>query len=191
MTRKTNTVNGKKYIYYHCPTGKKKGCDHPVMLKEVDLSACVLKSLQAHIRYVVSVDELLDSINEEEANKELIAGYRAQIADNQAKAEQAKRFKSMLYENMINGLITKDEYRYNKDLYTTQIDEAQAAIALLRDEMDKAVNNASDRLRWTPAFQRVLHHDGTGPEGGDRPDSIHPCGWQGRFRDHLPLPYGI
>ena len=153
MTRKTTTVKGKKYIYYHCPTGKKHGCDHPVMLKEADLTACVLKSLQAHIHYVVSVDELLDSINEEEANKELIAGYRAQIADNQAKAEQARRFKSMLYENMINGLITKEEYRYNKDLYTTQIDEAQAAIALLWDEMDKAVNNTSDRLRWTQHFK--------------------------------------
>ena len=32
MTRKTNTVKGKKYIYYHCPTGKKHGCEHPTML---------------------------------------------------------------------------------------------------------------------------------------------------------------
>lgn len=52
MTRKTNTVTGKKYIYYYCPTGKKKGCDHPVMLKEDDLITCVLESLQAHIRNV-------------------------------------------------------------------------------------------------------------------------------------------
>ncbi len=58
MTRKTNTVKGKKYIYYHCPTGKKKGCTHPVMLKEADLIDCVLASLQAHIRHVVSLDEL-------------------------------------------------------------------------------------------------------------------------------------
>lgn len=153
MTRKTNTVNGKKYIYYHCPTGKKRGCDHPVMLKEADLIDCVLKSLQIHIRYVISVDDLLNSISEEEANQELIAGYKAQIADNQARAEQAKRFRTMLYENLVSGLITKEEYRYSKDLYTTQIEEAQSAIDLLRDEMNQVVNNASDRLRWTQHFK--------------------------------------
>ena len=50
MTRKTNTVGGKKYIYYHCPTGKKHGCPHPVMLREDDLIQCVLASVQAHTR---------------------------------------------------------------------------------------------------------------------------------------------
>ncbi len=60
MTRKTNTVKGKKYIYYHCPTGKKHGCEHPTMLREDELTACVLESLQVHIRNVVSLDKLLD-----------------------------------------------------------------------------------------------------------------------------------
>lgn len=153
MTRKTTTSNGKKYIYYHCPTGRKRGCEHPVMVKETDLIQCVLKSLQAHIGHVVSLDDLLSSISEEQANQELIAGYKAQIADNQVKAEQARRFRTMLYENLINGIITKEEYRYNKDLYTTQIEQAQAAIDILRKDMDSAANNASDRLRWTQHFK--------------------------------------
>ena len=67
MTRKTNTVKGKKYIYYHCPT-EKKGCTHPVMLKKADLIDCVLVSLQAHIRHIVSLDEVLDGISEEQIN---------------------------------------------------------------------------------------------------------------------------
>ena len=69
MTRKTNTVGGKKYIYYHCPTGKKHGCTHPVMLREDDLIQCVLASVQAHIKNVVSVDELLNGISEETINR--------------------------------------------------------------------------------------------------------------------------
>ena len=83
MTRKTNTVKGKKYIYYHCPTGKKHGCEHPTMLREDELTACVLESLQAHIRNVVSLEKLLDSISEEQINQELIAGFKSQIAENE------------------------------------------------------------------------------------------------------------
>ena len=154
MTRKVNTVNGKKYIYYYCPTGKKNGCDHPVMLKEDFLVSCVLNGLQGHIRSVVCLDELLDSISEEQANQEVIAGYKAQIADNHARIEQARRFKNMLYENLVTGLITKEEYRYSKDTYTTQIEEAQKAIELLREEMNQELNSVSDRLRWTQHFKQ-------------------------------------
>lgn len=154
MTRKVNTVNGKKYIYYYCPTGKKNGCDHPVMLKEDFLVSCVLTGLQGHIRSVVRLDELLDSISEEQANQEVIAGYKAQIADNRAKIERARRFKNMIYENLVTGLITKEEYRYSKDTYTTQIEKAQKAIDLLRVEMDRELDCTSDRQRWTQHFKQ-------------------------------------
>ena len=153
MTRKTNTVKGKKYIYYHCPTGKKNGCDRPVMLKESDLSACVLKSIQAHIQSVVSLEKLLDSISEEQVNRELISGYREQIADNEVKLDEARRFKATLYENFVGGLIGKKDYQDLKGRYTVRAEQAQRAIDLLREEIEKAVNNNSDRLRWTQHFK--------------------------------------
>lgn len=153
MTRKTNTVKGKKYIYYHCPTGKKKGCAHPVMLKEDDLISCVLDSLQAHIRHVVSLDELLDSISEEQINREEIAKFKAQIADNEVKLEEARQFKSTLYENFISNLISKKDYQDLKNLYTERAEQAQEAIDRLRAEMELATDNGSSRLRWTQHFK--------------------------------------
>ena len=153
MTRKTNTVKGKKYIYYHCPTGKKKGCTHPVMLKEDDLINCVLVSLQAHIRHVVSLDELLDSINEEQINREDITKLKAQIADNEVRLEEARQFKATLYENFIGNLISKKDYQDLKNLYTGRAEQAQEAIDLLREEMERVSNSSSARLRWTQHFK--------------------------------------
>lgn len=89
MTRKINTYKDRKYFYYYCPTGKKRGCEHPVMLREDVLVKCVLESLQAHIKNVVSLDKLLDGINEEQLNHELIAEYKAQIAENEAQLTRA------------------------------------------------------------------------------------------------------
>ena len=154
MTRKTNTVKGKKYIYYHCPTGKKKGCAHPVMLKEDDLINCVLVSLQTHIRYIASLDDLLDSISEEQINQEEIAKFKTQIADNEVKLEEARQFKATLYENFIANLISKKDYQDLKNLYTERAEQAQAAIDLLREEMDRMTNNSSARLRWTQHFKQ-------------------------------------
>lgn len=153
MTRKTNTVKGKKYIYYHCPTGKKNGCTHPVMLREADLVNCVLESLQAHIRSVVSLEELLESISEEQISRDLIAGFKAQIADNEVQLEQVRQFKSTLYENFVSGIISKGDYLDLKNRYTTQIEQAQDAIEGLREEMERVTDNTSDRLRWTQHFK--------------------------------------
>ena len=153
MTRKTNTVKGKKYIYYHCPTGKKKGCTHPVMLKEDDLISCVLESLQAHIRHVVSLDELLASIDEEQINREDIAKLKAQIVDNEVKLEEARQFKATLYENFIGNFISKKDYQDFKSLYTERAERAREAIDLLREEMERVSNNSSARLRWTQHFK--------------------------------------
>lgn len=153
MTRKTNTVKGRKYIYYHCPTGKKNGCEHPTMVREDELIACVLESLQAHIRNVVSLEKLLDSISEEQINQELIAGFKSQIAENEVQLEKAMQFKAALYENFVSGFLDKKEYRDLKNQYTAQIEQRREAIESLRKEMEQANTNTNDRLRWTQHFK--------------------------------------
>ena len=153
MSRKTNRRGDKTYIYYYCRTGKKNGCDNAVMVREDDLTACVLASTQAHIRSVVSLGELLDSINEEQINKDVIEGYKAQIADNEAKLEKAMMIKSTLYESFIDGNLTKAEYKDHKDRFTRQAEQARKAVKLLREEMERTVNNSADRLKWTQHFK--------------------------------------
>ena len=153
MTRKITTSGGKKYIYYHCPTGKKHGCPHPVRLREDDLIQCVLASVQAHVKNVVSVDALLNSISEESINRELVAGCKAQIAENKAQLEQIGVFKASLYENFINGLLDKAEYKTLRDSYTQHMEELRSAIDRLRQEMERVTDRTSERQKWIRQFQ--------------------------------------
>lgn len=153
MTRKTNTVGSKKYIYYHCPTGKKHGCTHPVMLREDDLIQCVLASVQAHIKNVVSVDELLNSISEETINRELVAGCKAQIAENRAQLEQIRVFKAGLYENFVKGMLDKAEYKSLREGYTERMEELRSAIDQLRQEMERVTDRTSERQKWAQQFR--------------------------------------
>ena len=154
MTRKTVPYKDKKYFYYFCPKGKKNGCTGSVMLKEDDLITCVLESLKAQINNVVSLERLLDSINEEQINRELIEQYKMQIADNEAQLAQIRRFKSTLYENFVGGFLDKDEYKTLKDDYSRDMARLQSAIDLLRQKMEEASNNTSERLRWAEHFKR-------------------------------------
>ena len=154
MTRKTNHYKGKKYFYYYCPTGKKNGCSHPAMLREDILKDCVLGSLQSHINNIISLEELLDSINEERINKGLLEEYETQIKENQAQIEQTMQFKSTLYENFIKGLLDKEEYKALKDNYTEHLAQLREAIGELEKEMEDVKCGCSDRVKWIQQFKR-------------------------------------
>ena len=154
MTRKTVPYKGVKYHYYCCPAGGKNGCRAPAMLKESDLAECVAISLKAHIRNVASLEALLEAVDREAMGKELVKKYAAQINENEKRLEQVNRFKSVLYENFISGVLTKQDYKAFKAKYAEDGSNIEAAIARLKTDLDDALNNRSERLQWVEHFKR-------------------------------------
>lgn len=153
MTHKVNTYKERKYVYYRCPTGKNHGCDYPAMIREDVLAQCVLACLRAHIKSVISLGELLANISEERINRNLVEGYKAQIAETEVQLAQITRFKTSLYENFASGIIDKSEYKSLSRHYTTQAEQLRDAISSLQHEMEQALNNSNDRLKWVKQFR--------------------------------------
>ena len=152
MTRKTNRVNGKEYHYYYCPTGKKHGCTNPVMLKESKLIDCVQESLKAYIQNVASLETLLNSIDQSSINQALAKEYTDHISENERRLEHAQNCKSRLYENLVEGMITKEEYASYKVKYTRQAEEIKTAITALKEKLKDVLENKSERNRWISHF---------------------------------------
>lgn len=153
MTRKVNTYKGRKYVYYRCPTGKAHGCGHPVMIREDVLTQCVLTILQTHIKSVISLEELLDNISEERINRSLIESYKAQIMENEAQLSQMISYKGSLYENFVNQIISKEEYKSMSRHYTAQAEQLQESISMLHQEMEQTLDNSNSRLKWVQQFR--------------------------------------
>lgn len=151
MTRKTVTNKGKKYIYYNCPTTKKQGCNGG-MIKEEDLIDCTLHSLKSHIRNVISLDNLLNEIQEEILNKNKIKKLLVSIQLNEEKLKEINTYKTTLYQNMINEILTKDEYKIYKANYNTEIKKIENSIVLLKEEIETAKN--SEDIKWIDHFKK-------------------------------------
>ena len=152
MTRKTNRVNGKEYHYYYCPTGKKKGCANPTMLKESTLIDCVRESLKAYICNVASLETMLTSIDQSRINQVLVKEYTDHITDNERRLAQVLELKSRLYESLVEGILTKEEYTSYKAKYTKQTEDIKAAIAALKEKLTDVLENRSERNRWISHF---------------------------------------
>lgn len=154
MTRKTNRYKDKEYHYYYCPTGKKNGCTSSVMLKETDLIECVQDSLKGHIENVASLDALLSSISQERINRELVQEYTAQIKANERQRAQIEGFKTKLYENLVSGILTKEEYLSYKRKYNADIELLQKAIDEWEERLTDVLENRSERNRWINHFMQ-------------------------------------
>jgi DNA invertase Pin-like site-specific DNA recombinase len=154
MTRKTVPGRGKSYHYYYCPTGKKRGCHGAASLKEEDLASCVLGSVKAHIRGIASVESMLLGNGIEEAGRNLARRIEVQIAENGRQLEKISRFKSSLYENMVGGILTKDDYRALKEKYASDEKALREALSALESERDDALLGKAERLRFTEHFRQ-------------------------------------
>ena len=152
MTRKTNRANGKEYHYYYCPTGKKNGCAHPVMLKESSLIDCVRDSLKAYIENVASLEALLAGIDQSSINQALAKEYGDHITDNERRLEQVLEFKARLYESLVGGMLTKEEYASYKAKYTKQAEDIRESVRVLKEKLTEVLENRSERNRWISQF---------------------------------------
>ena len=154
MTRKTVPYKAEKYHYYYCPTGKKKGCPTPVMLKEQELMDCVLASIKAHISNIASLEELIAGLDTVQIAQELAKSLNEQIANNEHRLEKIREFKVGLYENMINGNLSKDEYKSLKGKYTEDADALTIANTRLRSEVEAVLSCRNERLAWMEHFKK-------------------------------------
>lgn len=152
MTRKTNHYKGKAYYYYYCPSGKKGGCQSASMIKESDLIECVQMSLKNHIDSVVTLNEFISSVSQERINQQLVQEYTQYIQANERQLKQVEDFKRKLYENLVSGMISKEEFLLYKQDYNARGEKIKGAIQSLTEKMNDVLENRSDRNRWINHF---------------------------------------
>lgn len=145
----------------------------PVMLKESKLIDCVQESLKAYIQNVASLEALLNSIDQSSINQALAKEYTDHISENERRLEHSQNCKSRLYENLVEGMITKEEYASYKVKYTRQAEEIKAAITALKEKLKDVLENKSERNRWISHFTQFESME-TPPQSPDPHGAEHP-----------------
>ena len=153
MTRKINRYKGREYFYYYCPTTKKRGCAHAAMLKEEDLAECVLESIKSHIAGIASLESVLAGGNGQKMAQALAARVQNQIDENENQLRSIGGFKSSLYENMVGGVISKEDYKELKSKYIADESRLRAAISALESELEEVLAGKAERLSWMEHFK--------------------------------------
>lgn len=131
----------------------KQGTPHyKIKQKESDLVECVKDSLKGYIDNVSCLQAILDGIDQSSINQALANEYASHIAANEQQVEQALEFKARLYESLITGTISKEEYTDYKAKYTRIAENAKESIRVLKEKLADVLENRSERNRWISHF---------------------------------------
>lgn len=107
-----------------------------------------------HYNPFAYIHALLSSISQERINRELAQEYAAQIRVNEKRVAQTEGFKAKLYENLVSGILTKEEFLSYKRKYNADIELFQKAIAEWNDKLTDVLENRSERNRWINHFMK-------------------------------------
>ena len=154
MVRKTVPSGGKKYVYYVCAAHKaeKTCCAHSI--RDAALEKIVLESVQKQIQYVISLAGLLEMAEAAPFQKAGAKKIQERMESRKWEADRYRRLLESLYENMMDGVITREEYRELKKNYTELRSEAEAQAEGLQEEMVRALESSADGNGWMEQFKK-------------------------------------
>lgn len=155
MVRRTQVDGGKKFYYYTCGENKKSGncSSHRIPVRQ--LEAAVQKLLQEHIRMLVELDACLQAIKRAPMQKLSIRKAEDRIIAVEAEIDRYRRLKTSAYEDLKDGILSKEDYLDIRNQYDERIRDAMLALEQVHREMDLYLQNGTASGQW---IQEFLEH---------------------------------
>ena len=154
MVRKTTTKGEKVYPYYVCSKHRadKTVCStHIISFTECENA--VLIALRTHTAAILDIEKALvcaeNAVYEQDAIRKLTLRL-------EAKKEELKKyngFRLSLYESYREDVIPKEDFISFKAAYDEKITEAEAAVCVLEEEIERLAAGEADNLDWVDRFK--------------------------------------
>lgn len=154
MVRKVSSVNGKRYCYYICSGHKAGGSCGPHRIPVQALEDAVFVLLKRHIGCILDLERVLEyagtvpfrdlDVRKLEERREKLLG----------EAERCRELRMMLYEDMKDGVITKEDYVELHAAYEARGKEAQEAAGKAEREIRAVLEGDEDKYRWISYFKK-------------------------------------
>lgn len=152
MVRKTSKVSGKTYAYYLCATHKdsKQCSSHRISTDK--LEEVVLELLQTHIDNMIDLKRILSFIGNVPFQQLDMKKLEERREKKQAEVDRCADLRGMLYEDMKDGIISKEDYKELHAAYEQRKKNAEIAIHQIELEMDDVLNRKSKGFVWLDYF---------------------------------------
>lgn len=154
MVRKTVPAGGKKYVYYVCSANKQdKTTCSPHRIRDNALEKIVLDSLKVHIQDVVDMSDLLAMTDTAPLRTAEAQKIQRQLDKKREEYEKLQKLLMSLYENLVGGILDREEYIRLKESFSSRASEAEKQMDALRDTLTNIREHGTENA-WMEEFKR-------------------------------------
>lgn len=155
MARKVSTVAEKKYVYYMCSGNKRDGSCTSHRIGEMELEEAVTESLNCHIEKLTELKGILGYIGTLPMLDADIKRLEGRIVQLEEEVQKYTGLKVSVYEDLKEGLISKEEYASMKQTFENRRKSALTAVEKLRLEIEEMANKSGRRHEWVESFVKT------------------------------------
>ena len=152
IVRKTQTSSGKRLYYYVCGNHKNTGVCSCHSISKKQLEETVLKLLQEHIQLLMELESVLRTISNAPMRRYSMRKAQERMLKVEADIERYRRLKIAAYEDMKDGLLTKEDYQDITAQYEARISKELLAKEQIHREMDLYLQNEASPQQWIQEF---------------------------------------
>ncbi len=152
MSRKVSTVAGRKYVYYMCSANKREGVCTGHRIREEELTEAVTESLRCHIDRLAELRDILNYIETLPMQDADVRRLEARMVQMEEEAGKYERLKVSAYEDLKDGLITREEYAAIRQEFEGRRKAALASAGQLRQEAERLARREGKRHEWIEGF---------------------------------------
>lgn len=153
MVKRSTTKNGKRYYYYHCSTYKNgEGCSSH-LISEKMVHKVVLDAIQRQIALVVNAENIIQNSGMKNYKKTELDSLEKQLVVLHEEVEKYKDLKTRLYQDMLENIVTREEYHEYNRRFTEKLHNAEKAERELEQRKEKASAEGKREHPWIEDFK--------------------------------------
>lgn len=153
MVRRVTTKNGKKYCYYHCSTYKRgDGCSSH-NISEEKLLESVLSAIRKQAQLLTEADEILNKIDRLQQERFGMQSINAKLSLLTQEIERYRELKAKVYQDMLDGLVSCDEFKDINAQFTEKLDVVNAALKEMEKRKETLLSHENSFRPWMAYFR--------------------------------------
>lgn len=154
MVRRRTTRGKRQYNYFHCSTYKSgNGCSSHLINAE-KLEQIVLEAVQQQIELLLQAEEILKKIDRIPEEQTFIKTINHQLEELDATIERYRNLKTQAYTDMLDEVITKDEFVDINKRFTKRLDESKEKKNDLLTHKHQLLKNQIHLKPWLQKFKK-------------------------------------
>lgn len=154
MVKRSTTKKEKKYCYYHCSTYKnKEGCSSH-LISEKMIYDVVLDSVKKQIALLTEVEEIIKKNGMDTYKKVESRSLEQQLMALYEEVERYKDLKARLYQDMVDGIVSREEYHEYNQRFTEKMQKAEKAKQEAEEKKEKLSAEEKRMHPWIEDFKK-------------------------------------